>query len=196
MKNADLEVLNPLLDRPLNEWLRTLPDEVTVGKRYVLQSLRRLYPDLAAIPYAKASNLPSWPQRWSRDPAVTSFFHDLCSHPGWLDEIGASERVLNAIDRIAPDPARPRPTPGRAPGGRADRSRGRGSAMLASLGRSRPGRLFAEVTLEARATGRNTPMYLRIARLSVLHWMLGEIARRRNVSIEAARPWILVEDGD
>lgn len=187
VKNADLEVLNPLLDRPLNEWIRSLPDVEILRKKYVRRSIDRLHPPLRSIPYASANNLPSWPQRWLRDPSLTSFYHDVCSGPGWLDEIGAAGRVRQAIEQIAREGRITRGSSDYRAETRSihDRS-GAGfrmrNAVLEPVRRSRAGRLVAELTLEYRATHRATAQYLRISRLAVLHSMLGEVANRRRSS--------------
>jgi asparagine synthetase B (glutamine-hydrolysing) len=179
VKNADLEVLNPLLNRSLNEWFRTLPDELTVGKGLIRQVIQRLNPDVAAIPYAAASNLPSWPERWRRDPAAATFYIELCAGPGWLDEIGAASRVRSALERmrlVAEDSA-PDASPDLS--GDPQRLTRYRAALYETLRVSRPGRLFAELTLERRATGGQLSQYLRLSRLGVLHRLTGEVAKRR-----------------
>ncbi len=180
VKNTDLEVLTPFLDRQVNEWVKSVPDRLIARKRLLWAALQKLDPEIAAVPFATIPNLPSWPSRWRQDPSLTAFFREWCSQPGWLDEIGAKERVIAAIDQmtdevrpnqsIAANPPRPRDRA--APGGWGTRSK-------TALRHTTLGRWLSEQTVEYRVTRRHLPMYLRICRLSVLHRMLGDVSKAR-----------------
>ena len=180
VKNTDLEVLTPLLDRRLNDWVRGLPDGAFEYKRLARLALETLDPELASIPFASNSNDGDWSTRWRTQPALPTFFAEWCERPGWLDEFDTKEVVLAAAWRLVEE-ARMYEAPPAEPAYSVSRSRARDLShqLRIRLRTSTAGRLLAEQTLEYRVTHRDVTTQSRIARLAVLHGMLGEISRRR-----------------
>jgi len=168
VKNADLETYTPYLDLDLLDWIRGTPDELRAGKMLLRAALNRRFPELARIPFATRTNLPSWNERSRRDSAFARFLHEWCSRPGWLDTVGSKSRVLSALDTMeavatnSASPPREHPRPWRQ-----------------WAKKTIPGRLLRELTLERRYARNNLPPYLRLARLAVLHGLLGRIESRR-----------------
>jgi len=131
---------------------------------------------MAAIPYASRSdhNLPDWTLRWSSDPTVARFFHSWCSQPGWLDTLDTKPQILAALEALESAAAASTPVRERERFGRGLHADWRGIAK-----RTYPGRLLRELTYERRYARSNLPLYLRLARLAVLHGLLGAVQRRR-----------------
>ncbi len=182
VKQADLEVYAPLLDRALLERLRSTPDRLRSDKRLLQAALDRRFPELGAIPYATDDNLPRWEARMATDPTLARVLLDRCAAPGWLDTIGARERVVGALRGLEAAAVRGAGLPAAAgpgaAGGRRRRPRSRPAparrrALRASVKRTWPGRLARELTLERRYAS-NLPPYLRLARLTVLHELLAD----------------------
>jgi len=168
VKNADLEMYLPFLDRPLLDWVRSTRDEQRSGKVLLRAALNRRFPELARIPFATRTNLPSWIERSRQDPSFAHFFREWCSRPGWLDTIGAKSRVLHTLEIMAALPANAASPPREHP-----------RLWRQWAKKTIPGRLLREVTLERRYARNNLPPYLRLARLAVLHGLLGRIESRR-----------------
>lgn len=169
VKHADLEVFTPFLARSILEWLRGTPDSMRFDKRLLRAALARRFPHLGAIPFASQSNLPRWEQRWRHEAALARFYRDWCAEPGWLDDIGSRTAVVAAFDRMAhaaADPVPPRPTPD-------------GLTWRARFKRTLPGRAVRELTLERRY---HAPAYVCLARLAVLHRLIGDVQRRSSLS--------------
>jgi hypothetical protein len=177
VKQTDLDVIAPLLDRALLERLRTTPDRLRTDKALLQASLDRAFPAVAAIPYATDDNLPRWEARVATDPTMTRVLRERCEAPGWLDGLGVQGRVVAALreletaaaarsgEAVAPESG----TAGvgaPAPLGTVGPSR-----MRAIAKRTWPGRVARELTLERRFAA-NLPQYLRLARLTVLHELL------------------------
>ncbi|HEY4189894.1 MAG TPA: asparagine synthase-related protein [Candidatus Limnocylindrales bacterium] len=191
VKQTDLDVVAPLLDRALLERLRTTPDRLRTDKALLQASLDRAFPALAAIPYATDDNLPRWDARVATDPTMARVLLARCEAPGWLDGIGIRDRVVDALremERAAA--ARSAGAAGSSPAGgtSAEASAGASSSGAPSSGASSagtggpsrlravvkgtwPGRVARELTLERRFPA-NLPQYLRLARLTVLHELL------------------------
>jgi asparagine synthetase B (glutamine-hydrolysing) len=177
VKQADLEVYAPLLDRALLERLRSTPDRLRADKALLQAALDRRFPGLGAIPYATDDNLPRWEARVAADPAFARVLLDRLAAPGWLDAIGARARVVAALRdledaavRAGGDAASGAPGDGtRAPAGAPPD--GASSRLRAVVKQTWPGRLARELTLERRFAA-NLPPYLRLARLTVLHELL------------------------
>jgi hypothetical protein len=177
VKQTDLDVIAPLLDRALLERLRTTPDRLRTDKALLQAALDRAFPAVAAIPYATDDNLPRWEVRVATDPTMTRVLRERCEAPGWLDGLGARGRVVAALrelemaaaarsgDAVAPASgiAGERAAAAAATGGP--------SRLRAIAKRTWPGRVARELTLERRFAA-NLPQYLRLARLTVLHELL------------------------
>ena len=177
VKQTDLEVVAPLLDRALLERLRTTPDRLRSDKALLRAALDRRFPALAAIPYATDDNLPRWEARVASDPTLARVLLERCARPGWLDEIGAKDRVVAALRVLE---AAAMKAGGPAPAGEpaaattpaaAAASTGAPSRLRGAVKRTWPGRFAREATLERRFAA-NLPQYLRLARLTVLHELL------------------------
>ena len=178
VKNADLETYTPFLDRALLEWIRGTPDELRAGKMLLRAALSRRFPEVAGIPFATRTNLPSWQGRSRRDPAYARFLHEWCSRPGWLDTVGSKPQVLRALETMEAEATEP---------GSLPEEQSRRWRLWAK--RTIPGRLLREVTFESRLARKSASPYLRPARLAVLHGLLGRVQARRAapVSIRPAR---------
>ena len=166
VKHADLEVFTPLLARPILEWLRGTPDSSRFDKALLRAALRRRFPRLASVPFATRSNLPNWDLRWRHQPALAGFYRDWCTSPGWLDAIGSRPSVLAELDRMARTAAS-----SAIPIAAFD-----GIGWKGLVKRTLPGRFVRELTLERRY---HAAAPERLARLSVLHRLLGDVDRRR-----------------
>ena len=119
------------------------------------------------MPYATRSNTPDWEARWRQEPDLPRFYLEWCSAPGWLDRIGSRTSVVMALERELGPPhsaSRVRATASRTSGARA------------WFKGTVPGRIARELPLDLR---NQPPAYLRLARLAVLHGLLGEIELRR-----------------
>ena len=168
VKNTDFEIYTPFLDRRLLDWIKGTPDEVRSGKVLLRLALDRRFPELAAIPFATRTNLPSWNERSRNDPAFARFLHEWCSRPGWLDMVGSKPQVLHALETLEESAATSR---------LPSREHSRRWRQWAK--KTIPGRLVRELTLERRYARHNLPPYLRLARLAVLHGLLGRVEARR-----------------
>ncbi len=180
VKNNHLEVYSPLITRKVLDWIRHIPDQVRHKRVLFLDTLRRQYPELAGVPFAATSNLPAWRRRFQSEPMLSQFYMQWCAKPGWLASIDAQERVVAAWQSLAMS-ARPNhivPGAASAPGWK--------DKFKDTL----PGQLLREATLE-RQLSTKLPRYLMLARLAVLHGMLGRIAERR-----AAAPRMAEVTGD
>jgi asparagine synthetase B (glutamine-hydrolysing) len=181
LKHAVFETYTPLIQREILDWVRRLPDEYRVEKRVFKLALARRFPELATIPFATRSNLPDWDQRARSDPELTSFLLEWCTHPGWLHEIGAAERVQAALATLAHEAA----ARGRQPGQPAAPTRSAGARReaerrLRDMARATlPGSLFREWTMERRAV-RDRSLYSRLSRLAMLHWLVAGAKRRHD----------------
>ena len=165
VKHADLEVFTPFLDRSILEWLRGTPDRMRFEKGLLRAALPRRFPRLESVPFAVETNLPRWDLRWRHQPALARFYRDWCATPGWLDAIGSQAAVvanLDLIERAAADSGAPHSAPD-------------GIAWKAFVKRTLPGRALRELTLERRY---HAPAYECLARLAVLHQLIGDIQRR------------------
>jgi asparagine synthetase B (glutamine-hydrolysing) len=180
LKALDLEVHLPFLDQQLLAWLRRVPDELRGGKRLVRLALERRFPEVAAIPYATRDNLPNWERRTLADGSFAGFLRDWFDAPGWIDDIGARHQVQAVVDALAA-------------GGSAGTARGRAgnwrATMRRLLARTRPGMVALEMALGHRAARNALPGYLRLARLAVIHGLLG---MARAPKRDAASPVALV----
>ena len=175
VKHGDLEVITPFLARPLLEWMRGTPDRLRWDKALLRGALARRFPELARIPFATTDNLPRW-ETWSaQDARLPDFYRQWCATPGWLGSIGAQPAVLAALREMV-DRAKRYDTSG--PAGGQDDEAARSGGWRALAKRTLPGRLVREFSLERRYPANNVPPYLRLARLAVLHGLLGEIHRR------------------
>jgi len=180
VKHTDLEVFTPYLARPVLEWLRSTPDHLRADKALLRTALARRFPRLARLPFATADNLPRWSLRAARNPRLALFYREWCAMPGWLESIGSRGLVVGSLSAMADAAARSGGGPAFDPD--------RGSARWRELAkRTLPGRLARELTLDRRYPANNVPAYLRLARLAVLHGLLGEI-RRRAVWTASSRP--------
>lgn len=172
VRHQDLEVYTPFLDRRLLEWLRRVPEALRAEKRLVREALSRRFPNVASIPYATRDNLPSWPGRAREDPSFTVFLRDWFSEPGWLDAVGSRPAVLERIARLsAGGPS--------APGSAWRRD------LRTLLNKSAPSRIAFELALRRRADRNALPNYLQLARLAVLHGLVGR-ARSRHRAVPTA----------
>ncbi len=178
VKQTDLDVIAPLLDRALLERLRTTPDRLRTNKALLQAALDRAFPAVAAIPYATDDNLPRWEARVATDPTLARVLRERCEAPGWLDGLGVRERVVAALrDLEAAAAARSgeaaAATAGTSgAGAAAPVSTGGGPSRLRAIAkRTWPGQVVRELTLERRFAA-NLPQYLRLARLTVLHELL------------------------
>ena len=174
VKQTDLDVVAPLLDRALLERLHTTPDRLRTHKALLQAALDRRFPAVAAIPYATDDNLPRWDARVATDPTMARVLLARCAQPGWLDTIGARERVVDALRALEAAAVRG----SGAPAGAGDQRPGDDpvpaagpSRLRAAVKRTWPGRVARELTLERRFAA-NLPQYLRLARLTVLHDLL------------------------
>ena len=172
VKQTDLEVVAPLLDRALLERLRTTPDRLRSDKALLRAALDKRFPALATIPYATDDNLPRWEARVASDPTLARVLLERCARPGWLDEIGAKDRVVVALEALEAAAVRAG-GPAQASGGSeaVAGSGGAPSRLRAAVKRTWPGRVAREATLGRRFAS-NLPQYLRLARLTVLHELL------------------------
>jgi hypothetical protein len=161
VKHTSLEVYTPLLDAAVLSWLRGVPDDLRSEKAVFRAALDRRFPELRDIPYATASNLPRWEERARRDPAFARFLETWCEQPGWLDGIGAREAVVTAVREMQT---------ATRPGAVASQGPERIS-LRQVIKRTWPGQLLREMTVERRFAS-NIPLYLRLARLAVLHALL------------------------
>ena len=190
LKHVHLEVQTPLLERTVLEWVRGLSDLQRSEKRVFRLALARRFPEVAAIPFATANNLPDWQHRARTDPALARFLREWFRRPGWLASIGAEGAVLAAVDRLEATAVgaeeRGNGAAGVAADGGGARRRLRQRAISA-LRATPPGELLREWTMERRAVG-DRSMYDRLMRLAVLHGLIGEATARRRVSGEPARP--------
>lgn len=170
VKHTDLEVVAPFMARPILEWLRQVPDSERFDKALLKAAFARKFPLLAAMPYAARSNTPDWEARWRLDRKLPRFYLDWCGAPGWLDQIGSRSSVVEALEREvkATSSSSRAASPSRTIGARA------------WLKRTVPGRIARELTLDMR---NEPPTYLRLARLAVLHGLLGDIERRNAAPI-------------
>lgn len=178
VKLFDLEVYTPFMDREILEWVRGTPDQIRSGKALLRAAMLRRFPDVAAIPFASRSNLPAWGLVIRHDPRLFRFLRDWCSEPGWLDTIGAQSVVVSRIEGMAANAAAGTRGPDPVP---------RRWRQIAK--QTAPGRLLRELTLERRSAAVNLPPYLRVARLAVLHGLLGRIERRHSrIMVSAPGP--------
>ena len=165
VKQADLEVFSPFLARSILEWVRGTPDAMRFDKTLLHSAFLRRFPRLASLPFAARSNLPHWEQRWRHEPALARFYRDACSSSGWLDDIGSRPAVVAELDRMARA----------AEESTAPADARHGIAWKALVKGTLPGRVVRELTIERRY---HAPGYLRLARLVVLHRLIGDVRRR------------------
>lgn len=176
VKNAHLETYTPYLDRAVLDWVRSSPDRLRSEKALLQRALERRHPAAASIPFATADNLPRWDERASRDPGVARFYREWCESPGWLDAIGAREAVLTALAAVERNAVARAADEGVVAQSRSARwipRRAAAAGRRVAKG-TWPGRLLREATLERRSLRNNLPPYLRLARLAVLHRVLGQ----------------------
>lgn len=173
LKDVHFEVYTPFLDRQVLDWVRGLPDEYRTKKRVFRIALDRRFPALSGIPFASRPNVTDWETRARTDPALARSFRELCDQPGWLDTIGAKDRVIEGLEALEAE-ARSAKERGAGPVGSLDpATRRRLSEIVRDAARAtRPGKLVRERTIERRAiTSRST--YQRLSRLVVVHVLVG-----------------------
>jgi hypothetical protein len=171
VKLWDLDVHTPFLDRRILEWTRGLPDGLRVGKKILKAALARRHPQVADIPFARRSNLPVWTRRTLADPDWAAFFLEWCAAPGWLDTIEAKGPVIAALNAMSREAASGRP-----------RRVSRRAAFRRVVASAAPGRALVEAAAARRAARNAMPGYLALARLAVLHGLLGTIRDRHGRS--------------
>lgn len=167
-RNAYLEVYNPLISRNVLEWIRRVPDHARIKRFLFLEAMSRAFPEVAHIPLATTSNLPPWRTRFRTEPKLSQFYRTWCEKPGWLDSLGNKQRVLQSLAAMEETAQVPQSTPSTQDGSRWKK--------LAKD--TLPGRLLREMTLEKRFAA-SLPRYLMLARLAVLHGLLGRIYERK-----------------
>ena len=81
VKQTDLDVVAPLLDRALLERVHATPDRLRTHKALLQAALDRRFPTIAAMPYATDDNLPRWDARVATDPTLARVLLARCERP-------------------------------------------------------------------------------------------------------------------
>lgn len=174
LKHADLEVYNPLLSRKLLEWDRTIPDTFRNEKLLAVHALKKKFPHLSAIPYATTRLQGDWDNRMNRDRKLIRFYRQYFETSGWIDRVGARTVLMNRLAELdAGAETAPLIAPRRSYQDRSDIKQKLRSTWI--------GRFVRELGFE-RKIARQTPEYLRIGRLAVVHGLMSQVETRRGNS--------------
>ena len=179
LKHADLEVYNPLLSRKLLDWDQTIPDTFRNEKSLAVQGLKQQFPHLSNIPYATARLQGDWENRMHRDRKLIRFYRQCFETSGWIDRVGARAVLTHRLEELDAGAET-------APLIAQRRSYQDRSGIKQKLRSTWIGRFVRELSLE-RKIACQTPEYLRIGRLAVVHGLMSQVeTRRRNSRLEAA----------
>ncbi|HYF16763.1 MAG TPA: hypothetical protein VEA40_02770, partial [Ramlibacter sp.] len=177
LKNADLEVYNPLLGRRVMEWSRSIPDGLRNYKLLFKHVIKHSFPELADIPFATARFQGDWANRIRRDRGLIRFYRSWFDGSGWAERAGARPQLVRRLEELDAGADTAAIIPPR-------RSYQDTSGLKFKLRNTWIGQFARELGFE-RKVANQTPEHLRIGRLAVIHGLFGQIERRRSAAAPA-----------